>query len=96
MAEAFLRELTGDELAIASAGAEAGRLDPHAAAAMREVGIDISSAPTKVIDPYPRERFHYVITLAIGIPARDAIHRHVIEFVEKHHHQTKKGKSAWN
>lgn len=63
MAEAFLRNLTGDEFDIVSAGAEAGRLDPHAVAAMREVGIDISSARTKVVDPYLRERFHYVITL---------------------------------
>jgi len=30
---------------------------------MREVGIDISSALAKVVDPYLRERFHYVITL---------------------------------
>jgi arsenate reductase len=30
---------------------------------MREVGIDISGARTKVIDPYLRQRFHYVITL---------------------------------
>ena len=63
MAEAFLRELTGDELEIVSAGSEAGRLDPEAVAAMREVGIDISSAQTKRVDPYLRERFHYVITL---------------------------------
>jgi protein-tyrosine-phosphatase len=63
MAEAFLRELTGGEFEIASAGAEAGRLDPDAVAAMREVGIDIASARTKVVDPYLRERFHYVITL---------------------------------
>ena len=63
MAEAFLRELTGEDLEIVSAGSEAGRLDPDAVAAMGEVGIDISSARTKVIDPYLRERFHYVITL---------------------------------
>jgi arsenate reductase len=63
MAEAFLRQLTGDELEIVSAGAEAGRLDPDAVIAMRDVGIDISSAQTKVVDPYLRERFHYVITL---------------------------------
>jgi arsenate reductase len=63
MAEAFLRELVGDELDIVSAGSEAGCLDPDAVAAMREVGIDISSARTKVVDPYLRERFHYVITL---------------------------------
>lgn len=41
MAEAFLRDLTGDEFEVVSAGAEAGRLDPEAVTAMREVGIDL-------------------------------------------------------
>jgi arsenate reductase (thioredoxin) len=63
MAEGFLRELTGDEFEIVSAGAEPVRLDAEAVAAMREVGIDISSARTKIVDPYLRVRFHYVITL---------------------------------
>jgi arsenate reductase len=63
MAEAFLRDMTGDELEIVSAGAEVGRLDPEAVSAMREFGIDISSARTKAVNPYLRERFHYVITL---------------------------------
>lgn len=63
MAEAFLRELTGNELEIVSAGSEAGRLDPEAVAAMREVGLDISSAQTKRVNPYLGERFNYVITL---------------------------------
>jgi protein-tyrosine-phosphatase len=120
-------------LEIVSAGAKAGRLDPHAVAAMREVGIDISSARTKVVDPYLSERFTYVITLcdreqerscpifpgaiwrqkwpvecpssmqAAGLDrgvavrhARDAIRRHVDEFVEKHHRpKSGKGESAW-
>ena len=63
MAEAFLRDLAGDELEIVSAGAEPGTLDPDAIAAMQEVGIDISSASTKAVDPYLPQRFHYVITL---------------------------------
>lgn len=63
MAEALLRQLTGDEFDIVSAGAEPGRLDPDAVAAMQEVGIDISSARTKAVDPHLRERFHYVISL---------------------------------
>jgi arsenate reductase len=63
MAEAFLREAAGDELEIVSAGSEPGSLDPEAVAAMREVNIDISSARTKTVNPYIRERFHYVITL---------------------------------
>jgi len=134
MAEAFLREMAGDELEIVSAGADAGRLDPDAVSAMQEVGIDISSASTKIVDPYLRERFHYVITLcdraqerscpifpgaiwrqvwpvespaaleAAGfdryvavLHARDAIRRHVGEFVEKHHRpKLRKEESAWN
>lgn len=63
MAEAFLRAMTGGELEIVSAGTVAGRLDPDAVVAMREVGIDISGARTKAVDPFLRERFHYVITL---------------------------------
>lgn len=63
MAEAFLRELAGSDLEIVSAGSEAGHLDPEAVAAMREVGIDISSAQTKRVNPYLGERFNYVITL---------------------------------
>jgi arsenate reductase len=63
MAEAFLRGEVGAELEIVSAGSEAGQLDPEAVPAMREVGIDISSARTKKVDPYMHERFHYVITL---------------------------------
>jgi arsenate reductase (thioredoxin) len=134
MAEAFLRALTGDEFEIVSAGGEAGRLDPEAVSAMREVGIDISAASTKVVDPYLRQGFHYVITLcdrekerscpvfpgaiwrqkwSVESPAvlegaglghgfavrraRDEIHRHIVEFVEKQHHpQSPKGRSAWN
>jgi arsenate reductase len=63
MAEAFLRYLTGDEFEVVSAGTEAGRLDPEAVAAMREVGIDIAAAQTKKVDPYLGRRFQYVITL---------------------------------
>ena len=63
MAEAFLRDAVGDELEILSAGAEPGELDPDAVLAMQEVGLDISGVQTKIVDPYLREKFHYVITL---------------------------------
>jgi arsenate reductase (thioredoxin) len=133
MAEAFLRGLTGEDFEVVSAGAEAGQLDPEAVSAMREVGIDMSSARAKVVDPFLREKFHYFITLCdrekerscpvfpgaiwrqkwpIESPvalqtagldhglavrhARDAIRRHVVEFVETHPHtKTAKGNSAW-
>jgi arsenate reductase len=133
MAEAFLRELAGEEFDIVSAGVEAGRLDSDAVTAMREVGIDISAALTKVVDPYLGQRFHYVITLydreqegacpvfpdaiwrqtwrvkspadlvAAGVDhqsavrhVRHALRRHVVEFVQKHHHpESGQGASAW-
>lgn len=63
MAEAFLRDLTGDEFEIVSAGAETGRLDPEAVAAMQEVGVDIASAEAKRVDPYLGKRIQYVISL---------------------------------
>jgi arsenate reductase (thioredoxin) len=63
MAEAFLREMAGDQFEIVSAGSEAGRLDPEAVAAMREVGIDIAAAHAKRVNPYLGTRFQYVITL---------------------------------
>jgi arsenate reductase len=63
MAEAFLRDLTGDEFEIVSAGSEAGRLDPEAVEAMQEIGIDIAAAQTKRVNPYLGIRFQYVITL---------------------------------
>jgi arsenate reductase len=63
MPEGFLRDLTGDEFEIVSAGAEAGSLDPEAVAAMREVGIDITGARPKKVDSYLGSRFQYVITL---------------------------------
>jgi len=134
MAEALLREMTGDEFEIVSAGVKAGHLDPDAVAAMREVGIDIASARTKAATSYLHERFHYVITLCdrekerscpifpgaiwretwpvespaaleaagldhgVGVRhARDMIHHHVKEFVEKHHHpKSGRERSAWS
>jgi arsenate reductase len=66
MAEAFLRNLTGDEFEIVSAVSEAGRLDPEAVAAMREVGIDMVSAHVKKVDPISEAGFSMSSRCAIG------------------------------
>jgi arsenate reductase (thioredoxin) len=63
MAEAFLRDMAGEEFEVISAGREvASALDPDSVAAMWEVGIDISRCQTKKVDPLLRERVSYLIT----------------------------------
>jgi protein-tyrosine-phosphatase len=63
MAEAFLRDLTGDEFEIVSAGSEAGRLDPEAALAGR--GYPEFSRTGQRLVRWDRETFP---SLRIGIP----------------------------
>ena len=50
MAEGFARELGKGKIMAASAGTEAHGLNPQAVAAMAEIGIDIASQKSKVID----------------------------------------------
>lgn len=63
--EGFLRHLAADRFEVASAGIEAGKLNPLVVKAMAEVGVDISSHYAKkaqdLIDA--GERFDTVITV---------------------------------
>src|SRR5438477_7810829 len=63
MAEGWLRRLGGDRFEVHSAGTEATRVRPLAIAAMRELGIDISTQTSKTLDPYVDQLFDYVITV---------------------------------
>jgi len=65
MAEAFLNDICGGYFEAHSAGLEPGTLNPIAAEAMREVGIDISHKGTQsVFDVFKSgELFAYVITV---------------------------------
>jgi len=65
MAEAFLNALCPDDFTAESAGLEPGTLSPLAIAAMREIGLDISSKETTgVFDLFKAgKRFSYVITV---------------------------------
>jgi arsenate reductase len=49
MAEAFLNKICGDQFEAHSAGLEPGKLNPTVVEAMSEIGIDISSNPTKSV-----------------------------------------------
>lgn len=63
MADGFLQQLGGDQFEVKSAGLEAHGLNPRAVKAMQEVGIDITSHTSDVIDPAILNRATYVITL---------------------------------
>ena len=76
MAEAYLRQLAGDSVEVASAGTiAADRPDPGVVALMAEDGIDISAARPKLLDPVVAVRADRIITMGCdveGVPRIDA------------------------
>jgi phosphinothricin acetyltransferase len=68
MAEAFLRGFAGAEVEVASAGTiAADRPDPGVVAVMAAIGIDISHARPKLIDPALAARADRVITMGCDV-----------------------------
>lgn len=63
MAEGWAKQHLGDEWDVRSAGLEAHGLNPNAVKAMNEVGIDISSQTSDVIDPKILNNADLVVTL---------------------------------
>lgn len=65
MAEAFLKQYSGDRFEASSAGLEPGKLNPFVIRAMAEVGIDISGNETKsVFDLHAAQKvFQVVVTV---------------------------------
>ena len=63
MAEGLLRHDAGDRFEVFSAGTKPSRVRPEAIAAMRELGIDISSHRSKGVDEFIGHQFDYVLTV---------------------------------
>lgn len=63
MAEAWTRQLKGDVLEAYSAGIHPKTVDPRAVKAMGEVGIDISSYTSKVVNDLEVNQFDFVVTV---------------------------------
>jgi thioredoxin type arsenate reductase len=63
IADGFLKKHGGEQFEVLSAGLEAHGLNPRAILIMNEVGIDITSHTSDVIDPAILNRADYVITL---------------------------------
>ncbi|MGP9684008.1 arsenate reductase ArsC [Brachybacterium sp. AOP3-A1-3] len=67
MAAGWLRELAGDRIEVRSAGsAPADSINPAAAEAMAEVGIDISHQSPKILTPESVQASDVVITMGCG------------------------------
>jgi arsenate reductase (thioredoxin) len=63
MAEGLLRHIGKERFEVYSAGTEATEVRPLAIKAMADMGIDISSQHSKVLDEYIDQQFDYVITV---------------------------------
>ncbi len=63
MAEGLLRHDGGAAFEVASAGTKPSHVRPEAIAAMREIGIDISTHRSKSVDEFAGQAFDYVITV---------------------------------
>ena len=63
MAEGLLRSEAGKRFEIFSAGSIATFVRPQAIAAMKELGIDISTHRSKSLHEFREEQFDYVITV---------------------------------
>jgi arsenate reductase len=63
MAEGWGKISLGDKWEVKSAGIEAHGLNPNAVKAMKEVGIDISSQKSEIIDPEILNKATLVVTL---------------------------------
>ena len=63
MAEGLVNHYLGDRFQAFSAGTEATKVNPLAIKVLAELGIDISSHRSKVMDEFSNETFDYVITL---------------------------------
>jgi arsenate reductase len=63
MAEGILRHLAGDRFEVFSAGTKPGVVNPHAIAAMREIGIDIAQHWSKHVNECFGKPMDTVITV---------------------------------
>ncbi len=63
MAEGWTNALHGESFQAFSAGVKKSSVDPLAAEAMGEAGIDISGQYSKLIEELPEVKFDYVVTL---------------------------------
>jgi arsenate reductase len=63
MAEAFLNSIYGDRYEASSAGTEPTKINPHVVAAMKEIGLDLSTQRAKSVDEFMGQKLDLIVTL---------------------------------
>jgi arsenate reductase len=63
MAEGFAKQFGAGKIEVTSSGLEASQVRPEAIAAMKEVGVDISTQTSKALSDFSPESFDVVISL---------------------------------
>ena len=63
MAEALLRDLSGDRFEVVSAGTEPKGVHPRTIEVLQEIGIDVSGYDSKGLDRFLDQSFDHVITV---------------------------------
>ena len=71
MAEAYLRQLGGDEFEVESAGIEPGELNSYIIEIMKEDGIDISNHTTNDVFKFFQEERRYDMIISVCSPEVD-------------------------
>ena len=81
MAEGYLRNVAGERFDVMSAGIESKGLNPLAVAAMREIGVDISSQRSKDIREFLDAPVQYVVTVCSNAREKCPVFPATVKFV---------------
>lgn len=81
MAEGYLRSVAGERFDVMSAGIEPKGLNPLAVAAMREIGIDISSQRSKDVREFLGAPVQYVVTVCSNAREKCPVFPATVKFI---------------
>lgn len=81
MAEGYLRSVAGERFDAMSAGIAPNGLNPLAVAAMREIGIDISSQRSKDVTEFVGTPVQYVVTVCANAREKCPVFPATVKFM---------------
>ena len=81
MAEGYLRSVAGERFDVMSAGIEPKGLNPLAVAAMREIGVDISSQSSKDVAGVVGTPVQYVVTVCSNAREKCPVFPATVKFI---------------